>query len=115
MEFYSRVMTGRAAKDPVLRAIGTDEEGINFECNSQETMVPLIATSNLARQQKCVGIPFMSSPLVEVFGYLADNNEIKPKSFRWNIRYSRRNVPLRKRIYRNASMPRLIKELKKLD
>ena len=32
-----------------------------------------MAKSNLLRQQQSIDIPFMTSPLVDVFGYLANN------------------------------------------
>ena len=65
-ERLSRLM-GRRAREiraknlklPVMRAIATDENGNNFECNSQETMVPVIAESNKIRQEQCVNTPFM--------------------------------------------------------
>ena len=35
-------------------------------------MVPVIAESNRIRQQQCIGTPFMTELLVDIFGYLAD-------------------------------------------
>ena len=46
----ARSIRAKGIKDPVLRATATDENGNEFECNSQETMIPIIAKSNLERQ-----------------------------------------------------------------
>ena len=48
----ARDITGKKAKDPVYRAVTTDEDGITTELNSQETMIPVIAESNQIRQQQ---------------------------------------------------------------
>ena len=40
-------------------------------------MVPIIAASNLSRQQQSKGSPFMISPLVDDFGYLAKEEYAK--------------------------------------
>ena len=56
---------GKGNKDPVLRAIATDKNGNNYECNCQQTMIPVIAKSNFDRQQQCIGTPFMMTPLLE--------------------------------------------------
>ena len=42
----ARGITGKKAKDPVYRAVTTDEDEITTELNNQETMVPVIAESN---------------------------------------------------------------------
>ena len=60
-----------------MRAIATDENGNNFECNNQETMVPVIAESNKIRQEQCLDTPFMMEPLLLDFGYLANEENAK--------------------------------------
>ena len=66
----ARQITGKSAKEPVLRAITTDENGDTIELNRQEDMIPVLAESNKSRQQQCENTPFMTSPLLEDFGYL---------------------------------------------
>lgn len=64
-------ITEKQKKDPVFRAVMTAEDGTNTEFNSQEEMVQVIAESNRLRQQQCGETPFMTSLLVDIFGYLA--------------------------------------------
>jgi hypothetical protein len=66
----------KKAKDPVLRAVATDAEGKRYECNSQDTMVPTMGISNILQQQQCAQNPFQMAPLLDIMGYLMDNNEI---------------------------------------
>ena len=68
----ARAIREKNLKLPVMRAVATDENGNNYECNSQETMVPVIAESNKIRQEQCVDTPFMTEPLLSDFGYLAN-------------------------------------------
>ena len=53
-------------------AVITDENGTTIELNSQEKMVPVITESNWLRQKQCKDTPFLTEPLVEIFGYLAN-------------------------------------------
>jgi hypothetical protein len=39
-------------------------------------MVPAMGISNSLRQQQCTQIPFQMAPLLDIIGYLMDNNEI---------------------------------------
>ena len=73
----SRWITGKKLKAPVLKAITTNEQGEQIELNTQETMVPIIAASNLSRQQQSKGSPFMVPPLVDDLGYLAEEEYAK--------------------------------------
>ena len=66
----ARQITGKSAKEPVLRAITTDEHGDTIELNRQEDMIPVLAESNKSRQQQCENTPFMTAPLLQDFGYL---------------------------------------------
>jgi len=59
-------------RKPVTMAIATDEDGNDVICDTQETMVPAMAASNLARQQMCIITPFMTMLLMGDLGYLAD-------------------------------------------
>ena len=100
-EQVSRLMGRRARaireknlKLPVMRAVATDENGNNYECNSQETMVPVIAESNKIRQEQCVDTPFMTEPLLSDFGYLANEENTQNKGIRWRVRSPGRNLPL---------------------
>jgi hypothetical protein len=72
----ARNIRRKNTKDPVLRAVATDAEGNTYECNSQDTMVPAMGISNSLRQQQCVETPFQMAPLLDILGYLMDNNEI---------------------------------------
>jgi hypothetical protein len=63
-------------KDPVLREVATDAEGNTYECNSQDTMVPAMGKSNSLRQQQCTQTPFQMVPLLDIMGYLMDNDKI---------------------------------------
>ena len=54
----ARQITGKSAKEPV------------FKLDRQEDMVPVMAESNKSRQQQCKNTPFMTTPLLEDFGYL---------------------------------------------
>ena len=73
----ARTIRGKNVKLPVMRAIATDEDGNNFECNDQATMVPVIAESNKTRQEQCIDTPFMMEPLLSDFGYLASEENAK--------------------------------------
>ena len=70
----ARRIRGRGIKEPVFRDITTNEDGEEQELNSQETMVPVIAESNRLRQKQCTDTPFMSEPLIDEFGYLAEES-----------------------------------------
>ena len=77
-EKHQRVMGNNAkcirqknASDPILRATATNDNGEIFECENEEEMVSYMAKSNLSRQQQSVETPFMTPPLVDIFGYLA--------------------------------------------
>ena len=71
----ARHIRRKGLKDPVLRAVANDQQGNPYDCNSQETMVRAMAKSNSERQQQCVQTPFQMAPLLDVFGYLMDNDE----------------------------------------
>ena len=73
----ARSIRGKNVKLPVMRAIATDKNGNNFECNSQDTMVPVIVKSNRIRQEQCKDTPFMIPPLLQDFGYTSyeDNTQ----------------------------------------
>ena len=60
-----------------MRAIATDENSNNFECNNQETMVPVIPESNKIQQEQSLDTPFMMEPLLSDFGYLANEENVK--------------------------------------
>ena len=59
------------ARDPILRLTATNDNGEIFECENEEEMISYMAKLNLPRQQQSIKIPFMTSPLVDIFGYLA--------------------------------------------
>jgi hypothetical protein len=63
-------------KDPVPRAVASDPDGNQYKCNSQDTMVPAMGTSNSDRQQQYKQTPFQMAPLLDIMGYLMDNDEI---------------------------------------
>lgn len=80
----ARRIRGKGIKTPVFKAVTTDENGETIEFNTQSSMVPIIAESNRFRQQQCSGTPFMTPPLVEIFGHLASNiaaNQVKNGTF----------------------------------
>ena len=70
LRWKARQITGKSIKAPVLRAITTDKNGDTVKLNRQDNMVPVMADSNKSRQQQCEPTPFMTSPLLEDFGYL---------------------------------------------
>ena len=70
----SKRLRGKGFSPPVFRAISTNEHGEMVEHNDQESMIPVIAESNCRRQQQCRGTPFMTSPLVDIFGHLANKD-----------------------------------------
>ena len=74
MRKRARIIRAKNVKLPVMRAIATDENGNNYECNLQQTMIPVIAESNRIRQEQCIDTPFMIPPLLEDFGYTAYEN-----------------------------------------
>ena len=73
----ARSIRGKNVKLPVMRAIATDKNGNNFECNSQDTMVPMIAKLNRIRQEQCEDTPFMIPLLLQDFIYTSyeDNTQ----------------------------------------
>ena len=73
----SRWITGKNIKAPVLKAITMNDQGEQIKLNTQENMVPVIAASNLLRQKQSEGSPFMTSPLLDDFGYLAEEEYAK--------------------------------------
>ena len=66
----ARRIRGKKQKNPVLRAEIKDANGSTKELNCQASIVSAIAQSNRNRQQQCLGTPFMTNPLVDIFGYL---------------------------------------------
>jgi DNA topoisomerase VI subunit B len=48
----------KSLKDPVLQAVASDPDGNQYECNSQDTMVPAMGTSISGHQQQCKQTPF---------------------------------------------------------
>ena len=70
----SKRITGKGKREPILRAVIKDRNGVEKELNTQSLMVSAIAASNKKRQQQCVTTPFYTSPLVNEFGYLAEKN-----------------------------------------
>ena len=67
----ARYIRGKGIKDPIYRTITTNKDCETIEHNDQASMVSVIAESNRIRQQQCTGTPFMTSPLVDIFGHLA--------------------------------------------
>ena len=63
----SRTIRGATVKSAVLKAIATDEKGVDHVLETQEEMVLAMAASNLARQQQCVGTPFMTPSFIQDF------------------------------------------------
>ena len=70
------MIRGKGIKDPVLRTIATDKNGDDFKCNSEQTMIPEIK-SNRIRPQQCIDTLFITKPLVNLFGYLANEQNLK--------------------------------------
>ena len=76
MGLAARNIRRKNMKDPVLRAVASDPEGNTYECNSQESMIKAMSSSNSNRQQQCKQTPFQMAPLLDIMGYLMDNDEI---------------------------------------
>ena len=68
----SRTIGGAINKNAVLKAIATDNDGVEHVLETQKEMVPAMAESNLRRQQQCQGTPSMMLPFLDDFGYLAN-------------------------------------------
>ena len=68
----SRTIRGAITKNAVLNAIALDDDGVEKVLETQEKMVPAMSASKKARQQQCVGTPFMMPSFLEDFGYLAE-------------------------------------------
>ena len=66
----ARSIRGRVNKSAVLRAIAVGHDGVEQVLESQSTMVPAMAESNVRRQQQCIGTPSMTSSFIADFGYL---------------------------------------------
>jgi hypothetical protein len=56
--------------------VASDPDGNQYECNIQDKMVPAMGTSNSDHQQQCKQTPFQMAPLLDIMGYLMDNDEI---------------------------------------
>ena len=65
------VYVKKNASNPILRATATNDNGYIFGCKNEEELILYMAKSNLSRQQQSVETPFMTPPLVDIFGYLA--------------------------------------------
>ena len=68
----SRTIRGAINKYAVLKAIALDIDGVDQVLETQEEMIPAMATSNLNRQQQCQDTPSLLPPFLNDFGYLAD-------------------------------------------
>lgn len=65
---------GKGKKEPILRVVIKDRNGIEKELNTQSLVVSAIAASNKKRQQQYEGTPFILPPLVNEFRFL-ENKE----------------------------------------
>ena len=108
----ARAITGKGVKI-LMRAITTDEQGNDYECNCQDTMVPAIAESNRRRQEQCVDTPFMMEPLLSDFGYLA-NEDNAQKVIDGEYVPPEGTCPYAVEFIETLKMPRKIKELEKV-
>ena len=59
-------------RDPIVQATATNSHSEVYEYLQEDTMVVTIAKSNFNRQQRN-DTPFMTLPLVDIFGYLAND------------------------------------------
>jgi hypothetical protein len=66
MGLAARNIRRKNLKDPVLRAVASDPNGNQYKCNSQDTMVPAMGTSNSDRQQQCTQTLFQMAPLLDI-------------------------------------------------
>ena len=73
MSYNDKCIRQKNVRDPILRAMATNDSGEIFECKNEEEMVAYIAKSNLSQQQQNIETPFMTKPLVHIFGYLAED------------------------------------------
>ena len=60
-------------RDSILQARATNENEEIFECGNAEEMMLYMAKLNLSQQQQSIETPFMIFPLVDIFGYLAED------------------------------------------
>ena len=66
-------------KEPTLHAVVLHPNRESYKYNSQDTMIPSMSRSNLLHHQQCQDTSFMTSPLLDNFGYLAN------KLFAWQV------------------------------
>ena len=59
-------------KEPILRAVVLHPNGEPYKCNNQDTIIPEMSISNQLHQQQCQDTHFITSPMLENFGYLAN-------------------------------------------
>ena len=67
----SKCIRQKNVRDPILRATATNNSGEICECKNEEEMIAYMVKSNLSRQQQSIETPFITTPLVDIFGYLA--------------------------------------------
>ena len=73
----SKCIQQKNVRDPILRATATNDSGKIFECENEEEMIAYMAKSNLSRQQQSIETPFMTKPLVDIFGFLVENTVVQ--------------------------------------
>ena len=51
----------------------SNDSGEIFECKHEEEMIAYMTNSDLSRQQQSINTLFMTKPLVDIYGYLAED------------------------------------------
>ena len=100
-------------KEPILRATIEDENGNEKELNSPASMVAAIAASNEKRQKQCEGTPFMTQPLLNDFGYLA-NREYAEQVMQGTYEAPEGTCPYAIEFIKALKMPESIRDAKKI-
>ena len=77
-------------------------------------MIPVIAKSNFDRQQQCIGTPFMMTPLLEEFGYLADNQDNVKSVLEGTYVPPESSCKYAKEFIETLKIPREVKELESI-
>lgn len=84
------LITGKGIKELILSMIVTNEDGIDKELVTQNTMAPAIAANNREQEQKSMNTNFMTFLLLGEFGFLKQgkcNQSCKP-----HLQATRRNI-----------------------
>ena len=64
----SKCIQQKNVRDPIIRATAINNSGEIFECKNEEEMIAYMVKSKISQQQQSIETPFMTNPLVDIFG-----------------------------------------------